>query len=209
PPRASISVTVGFGSAMSTTTTRAPSAAAPRQYERPIPLAPPVTMTTLLSSLMAPPCEPSQALALVTASVGGGGKPGITCGGLATTALRGRADARREGRRPRYETRGQQHTAEMFGGRQDLGLIHQLTIDHGHGLLPCRHLAGPAFEEMPGPLVHARGHLVAVQIDVAAQRHLMSLGAASQHRRDEGHADAPAHVSDEIVGGRRVAQALH
>src|SRR5262249_60197098 len=119
PPRASISVTVGFGSAMSTTTTRAPSAAAPRQYERPIPLAPPVTMTTLLSSLMAPPCEPSQALALVTASVGGGGKPGATRGGLATPALRGRADAAHEGHQPHYHTRRQPHKSEIVGPHQD------------------------------------------------------------------------------------------
>src|SRR5438046_6268422 len=46
-PRASISATVGFGSATSATTTRAPSAATPRQYARPMPRAPPVTMTTL------------------------------------------------------------------------------------------------------------------------------------------------------------------
>src|SRR2546427_6727498 len=46
-PRASTSSTVPFGSARSATTTRAPSVATPRQYARPIPLAPPVTITTL------------------------------------------------------------------------------------------------------------------------------------------------------------------
>src|SRR5205814_758230 len=53
-PRASTSLTAGFGSARSATTTRAPSAATPRQYARPMPLAPPVTMTTLSLSRMAP-----------------------------------------------------------------------------------------------------------------------------------------------------------
>src|SRR5712691_9438373 len=51
-PCPSISLTMGFGSAMSATTTRAPSAATPRQYVRPMPFAPPVMMTTLSFSLM-------------------------------------------------------------------------------------------------------------------------------------------------------------
>src|SRR4030095_1223206 len=54
-PRASTSLTVGVGSAMSATTTRAPSAATPRQYSRPMPRAPPVTTTTLSLRRIAPP----------------------------------------------------------------------------------------------------------------------------------------------------------
>ena len=58
-PRASTSWTVAFGSATSATTTRAPSAAMPRQYARPMPLAPPVTMTTLsLSRISVLPAAP-------------------------------------------------------------------------------------------------------------------------------------------------------
>src|SRR5437879_6213477 len=68
---------------MSATTTRAPSAATPRLYARPIPLAPPVTITTLSSSLMAPPCPPqsvavgspgSRAAAYVPDETVGGGR---------------------------------------------------------------------------------------------------------------------------------------
>src|SRR6266498_4015985 len=54
-PRASTSLTVGFGSALSATTTRAPSAATPRQYSRPMPRPPPVTTTTLSLRRIAPP----------------------------------------------------------------------------------------------------------------------------------------------------------